>query len=366
MIKFYALPVKEGDSFLLQHNEKSILVDTGKDAKECKILCGSITENLDAVIITHYDADHVNGLYELINSNVKINELWLPENFGRISKTLREKKNSVLQYITKTNTNLGSNLVIAVQSHMGQLLFSMDEVECETKLFQSGNIREKANNLLFSDQRDDSIIVRRMPLPGHYARLNCINITHIQIIDDIVKAAENKNIHIRWLTYKNEIMHNQIDNSLDLFGLNCEQVNQISEYSDDDEALFYLTQINKESFVFLFENKDMPNVLFSADSGFQFLGKKKLPQLKNYSIITAPHHGSTDKLNRNVYTLVNGINLIYIRSDKLSPKRPCSEYKQQNNKYCTYCNTNSKGPVQVELTFDGETWVTNNMLCSCI
>lgn len=35
-MKFTALQVKEGDSFLLETSRKKILVDTGKDKDECR------------------------------------------------------------------------------------------------------------------------------------------------------------------------------------------------------------------------------------------------------------------------------------------------------------------------------------------
>ena len=64
--KFYALPVKEGDSFVLVRSDASILVDGGvanKDRWLASLLqsqCG--VSKLDIVVCTHNDDDHTGGL----------------------------------------------------------------------------------------------------------------------------------------------------------------------------------------------------------------------------------------------------------------------------------------------------------------
>ena len=96
-MKFTTLDVKRGDSFLLETDSKKILVDTGDNKDECRdFLLAKNLQELDLVIITHYDADHVNGLLNLIKSKIKIDEIWLPDSFGRIHETLKEEKDNLL------------------------------------------------------------------------------------------------------------------------------------------------------------------------------------------------------------------------------------------------------------------------------
>ncbi len=70
---FFAHFIKVGDadSILLEQNGRYILVDTGRygDAGTVKaVLQAKQVTHLDAVVITHYDSDHMGGINEIIQS----------------------------------------------------------------------------------------------------------------------------------------------------------------------------------------------------------------------------------------------------------------------------------------------------------
>ncbi len=180
----------------------------------------------------------------------------------------------------------------------------------------------------------------------------------IKIVKLIIESIKS-GAHIRWLRYMEVEQKNKISNDFNIFACNSHE-SSIVIYNTREFilALYCLTKINKESLVFLYDYESNPNVLFTADSDLNFL---KNITLKNNSIITAPHHGSVE--NNNVYKIVTGNDLIYVRSDRSQTVRPCPEYVNLKHKYCTICR--NKGlKKQVELDYNGH-WETNNTPCNC-
>ena len=179
---------------------------------------------------------------------------------------------------------------------------------------------------------------------------------------------EPKQIKIRWLEYTGKLENKKVNRGINMLGLNCIENKNIKAYINNLETIYYLSKINKESLVFKYdhqEKKELPNILFLADSGCAFLPKSVQINLNNQSIVTAAHHGSKDKDNVNTYTLVNGSNLIYVRSDNVNDVRPCTEYIQLKHKYCTVCNTQNNNKQEIILEYENTKWKPNKTLCSC-
>ena len=76
--RFTALTIREGDAFLLEDNGRKCLFDSGVDDLIVRILNRKRIDNLDLAICSHNDADHANGFIELLESNIRIKEIWLP------------------------------------------------------------------------------------------------------------------------------------------------------------------------------------------------------------------------------------------------------------------------------------------------
>ena len=45
-------------------------------------------KNIEILICTHYDANHINGVIGLIKLRIKITEVWLPSIFARVIKSM--------------------------------------------------------------------------------------------------------------------------------------------------------------------------------------------------------------------------------------------------------------------------------------
>lgn len=81
MSEFIALPVGQGDSFYFSDNDFSILVDGGKSVLGFpRVFNTYITKNkeIDAIVCTHNDADHANGVIGFLESDLICKEIWLP------------------------------------------------------------------------------------------------------------------------------------------------------------------------------------------------------------------------------------------------------------------------------------------------
>lgn len=132
-----------------------------------------------------------------------------------------------------------------------------------------------------------------------------------------------------------------------------------------------LTTVNRKSRTFHFED-DECEAVFCADSNFSFVGN--MPgaigqyRLGKPAIVTAPHHGSKDKGNVNVYQIVTSTGsqgLTWVRSDKKTIRRPCPEYKNLPVKYCTTCKKQNQQKIEVVFDKVTRTWKTGCSPCSC-
>jgi len=99
-MKFTALPVNVGDSFLLQYNGYSVLVDGGMNQTHILSLLkktGIKGKFIDTLICTHYDSDHINGILGLLKAHYEFNELWLPEIYGSIAYTFSHNIRGIIE-----------------------------------------------------------------------------------------------------------------------------------------------------------------------------------------------------------------------------------------------------------------------------
>ena len=98
---FTALPVTVGDAFLLRSPLGTILVDAGKNRKHILQLLekeGLPKNHINLLVCTHYDADHIQGLLGILESNkFTFDEIWLPEVLGSLSYTISEDLWAILK-----------------------------------------------------------------------------------------------------------------------------------------------------------------------------------------------------------------------------------------------------------------------------
>ncbi|WP_207425003.1 ComEC/Rec2 family competence protein [Pedobacter sp. SYSU D00535] len=100
-IKF--LKAGTGDSILIQHNNKNILIDGGNEPKFLLSQVSQIRqleEKLDLLIITHHDDDHIRGILELLN-------LIIDEDYGKdfIKEVVFNSPRKIMGKISRDDSN---------------------------------------------------------------------------------------------------------------------------------------------------------------------------------------------------------------------------------------------------------------------
>ncbi len=340
-MKFTALPVKVGDSFLLHCNGKYILVDGGMNQKHIITLLNKEripNKHIHYIICTHYDIDHANGIIGILRSGkYTFDELWLPEVFGSIGYTISERLKDILDFWRKNYYEIDESLHEDISN-----LEINNHTEPIVNSFEKLNIAVLENILLEFSNRCLRYIWPGFIFPS-FAFPTSINIRMANSLYKICLLLTNalhSGGYIRWFQYIGNFQHFPCPNNI--YAENAIET-AITIYSPQVfMKMLRLTTINKYSLVFVFEddNSCFPNVLFTADSDLHFYNQPK--RLKDFSIVTAPHHGSEE--NSLAYSKINGNNLIFVRSDRSQLKRPGPSYLRQTNRYCTICR--NKGPKQ--------------------
>lgn len=394
--EFIAIGVGCGDAFFLRRNKNKILVDGGKSKDKFPNLLFTDTgeKEVDIIICTHCDADHVNGLLGYYSSKRSSKELWLPGSWSHRLDDLIEESIHFLFELYKNIIDYSSEMEISDTTTLQDIgdYYSKHSSKNDHDL---GKKLEKNNRDKKTKKENDTDISRkkehldkiksaintisyakevnsRIPFIVHKRMKNRKNIERIfkaaiesaANILELAALAYESNSKIRWFEYSEY----QAEGGEDYL----RPVNsvEILAYQKDITALCYLslTKANVESLVFYSpDDKSDCGVLFSADSNFTF--KQSLSFIQSKSIITAPHHGSEHNINTYIQ-LANhiGNDNIFVRSDSKSNSRPCKEYVSLlQNKHCTICNTNKNSKkTPIKFVVANGKWMTTNKLCSCI
>lgn len=333
------------------------VVDGGNNKNDIVLKLRKQTANIDVVICTHYDSDHFNGIIGIIKSNkFHIKELWLPDILGDIVFTLYHHPEYAIELLSMNKTEEESQ--ITLENFIA-------ERSKETNKKEQNDIGERIN-ISFLEYLHELLQCRFCLFPYSKAIANIKCIVVLKKILHLIIYAIYSGTHIRWLEYKAHRTKERISNNYNLYALNSSETNMQAYHQQHlfYLALYVLSKENKESLVFQFEKENLPNVLFTADSDLGFCKQTGI-QLTDNSIVTAPHHGSPH--NACVYQIVQGNNLIYVRSGKVKPKWPCKEYINLPQKYCTDCR-NSTNDQQVILKYKSniQRWVPiNTFPCIC-
>lgn len=343
---FTALPVCEGDAFLLVDADKVYLFDSGINAGIVGILNNKGINTIDVAICSHNDNDHTDGFKALLKSNITIKEIWLPALWASIISFLINNKNTGTVYLdivdaikAKDSTEIKKMRKNA--DYMNSLFNdeSISENELNDKLSEFTNIYEEFK--------------KSNGIPQNKKNLNF----ELNNIIEIATAAYNNGCNIRWFEPCKSCTKNKVGTT-DFVALNSQPVSQIKKISTRALAIraICLTTVNVYSLLFEYYKNDIPVVRFSADSNQSCQSNNPYPQ---EIIITAPHHGS--KSNRNVYQNIKGNDIIWVRGFHHSVK-VCDEFLQCKNRYCVKC---PNPPIFQEVSFEysGNHWITQSGKC---
>lgn len=358
-MKFIALPVRWGDSFLLYSPAGTILVDAGHNKKHILDLLEQeqINKNhINLIVCTHYDADHINGILGILESqDYTFDEIWLPEILGSLSYTLSEDLFGILLRIRER----GPDEIQSIKTLESNTFTINDRIQEDSPInLTNVDAIQQAKYFPYAFENFVSSLLYDSRLNGISALPIQAMFSNMRAALGIVHSAISSGAYVRWFKYNQSLINR-------VYGFGMSALNSIetglTRYSPDVFLhCLYLTTINAESLVFKFSCDQHPDVLFCADSDFSFT---RTPiNLKDDSVVTAPHHGS-DSCN-NAYNLIDGSNLIYVRSDQSQSKRPGRGFLNQSNRFCTICK--NKGPQQkVEVSFAGPNRTVPGRQCIC-
>ena len=390
-LKFHALEVGSGDAFLLENLEKNewrCLFDAGGAKKRIvDLLKEKGINKLNLAICSHNDKDHANGFLGLLDkkSGIDIDEIWLPGTWAPIIDFVKKygipaceielyydqyKESIRKRDITPFNfyNNYDSK---KIPKNLIEEYISCINKEFCTELNRENN---RKNNLLSYERlwkyycnRTCNLFSSVIPASNYNVNQllisnNRIKEPHVNLnnILEIARLAYLKKCKIKWYEPATISTYNKPSNGF--LALNSKEIVEIREITDSKDFVFFLalTMENIYSLVFEYYYDNIPIVRFSADSDCTC---QSVDPYNNIIIVTAPHHGS--EANANVYIMIKGKDIIWVRSDRIRSKRPCQEFKNMNDKYCLAC---LKHGFKKEICFEyyGKNWHNiNGQTCLC-
>lgn len=175
--KLYFIDVGQGDSTLIVTNKnKKILVDgggsenydVGKNTSLPYLLDRRIT-TLDYVIISHFDSDHVQGLFAVLN-NIKVKNVIISEqvkvssNYEKFLEIVKNKKIKIIVVNAGNKINVEKGTYIHVlwpikgeymtENPLNNNSIVFKIVYKNLKILFTGDIEEKAENMILSKKID--------------------------------------------------------------------------------------------------------------------------------------------------------------------------------------------------------------------
>lgn len=316
-LSFSALEVGQGDAFLLEKDGWKCLFDSGsRKSGLVSLLKKKRIYHLNLAVCSHNDFDHTNGFLGILDTNSKItvDEIWLPGLFG-----------SIIQYVV--DNGIPREILEPEKYHI-------DDINIESiydRELRAISCGEFEYNMPIGLMRIEHMLhggYRRRW--GFHYRIDLHReslLVKLENIKEIAKKAYEAGCLIRWFEPVDGCVKNHIDYGFT--ALNSTETHQIKKLKGVQEFIYALTLTaeNKYSLVFEYAEEGIPIVRFSADSDCTC--QSVAPYLENI-IITAPHHGS--EANQNVYSQIREQDIIWVRSDRKSSKRPCAAFKSQANR----------------------------------
>lgn len=365
MSKLEAIPVGQGDAFLLtRYDGTTILVDGGRARIPFSSQVSSLISHVDVVVCTHADADHAEGLIGLLQTSlVPIREVWLPGRWCSRLADLCGDRLTFLQELHRDVSNADS------RSSLDKIV-EVEELPADSSMeFESERIISALED---EDGLEPDPLVAEWPwldefLPDSKWKLWTEAIQTAARIRDVARAAHHHGARLRWFDF-DEFKNGAAPSGGEAFlrPLNSVELTRRHALRKLGALRFLaLSVANRESLVFLApETESDSPVVFAADSDLACGG---VPRSSRKIAVTAPHHGS--EANMSAYGTVSGASsdVIWIRSDGNYKKRPGAAFLRQPMRVCTLCR-NGGAPKQTARLHDSASgWelATGVRGCNC-
>ena len=391
--RLIALGVRNGDSFFLEREGRSVLVDGGENQKVlCRLFKGVTgARYVDYLVCTHADADHINGLIGYLkDSNLNCSELWLPSYIGyRIEDILERPEESLAEITTELRKRISDFL-----KEEGRIDFRTFNEAILGDHERSDETEKKARGVLAEMISSDDVNAITKFLAESLSKTDCKYfelwpkapskrrpfevwlqlysenkyISHLTVrtiysveneyinlfkkMRQLIVAALKRGVRIRFfefhkcLSYGGEPGFLEPVNSFEIVALSA--LKKLG-------AGFSLLQIlalsiqNEQSLVFISpQNESLPAALFCADSDLKFYQPIRWSK---GMVSTAPHHGSVS--NDHAYWRFKvesgGLTIIWLRTHHRRVNELAKFLISANGQFIesTYCT--DKQRVSIEL-----------------
>ncbi len=328
MFKLHIMPLKAGDCFILDLSGERYIIDGGGRKDIVKIFINNhVNQNLTvrALICTHSDRDHANGVKFLLqNYPGMINEVWLPATWCLlISRIMQEPPCSDLKELQE----------VAPLDRIDMRVPDPPRLMTADTRYQGFEFNTRTTTMIMSYLCALQSFFEREPRVSYKVRLIANTLTREA---EIIQAAITRGVTIRWFQYgllpdPNQYAHQSLQ------PVNC---SEFFQYADQIPILdlIALTVSNIQSLVFYApETKSHHGVLFCADSDLRMQISLPVPRLK--LVATAPHHGAASCAAAYLKICQWAGKTIYIRSGEKKAAGRC--YRALRSKYCTHCDNHN-------------------------
>lgn len=388
--RFVAIDVEEGDAFFLEivQDDSTVrfLVDGGRNHTPFhqKFLAATGVTEVDVMVCTHNDADHVLGLVDFLRSpSFKAEEVWLPADWlADVTRCLQDPSSYLWECLKELRDLSSEDLKDLLDrlddpDHEPVQDTEFEEVQPTEALVLEGSEdidQEQALGIamrfafLFSHPRFFERELSKYPqiflLPPQVRNFLLAFITKVQQLSELVSCAILRGCRLRWFEYDD---HHPKGPRNDFVPLNAREVpfpnnvvfpaSKLGHPHTSRMLQYQLkrnhpNRINRRALVFALEGTDTrPPVLYSSDSDYAFavLYPGRVPW-HDGMLITTPHHGANS--NVRLSQLFNqqrkglGVPSIWVRSDmargpqnKTRPSVWYTKYlKASAKRYCTICS----------------------------
>lgn len=166
LLRVYFLDVGQGDAIFIQAGENQVLIDGGPDAKVIQELAEVMPlgdRSIDALVLTHPDADHINGLIEAFE---RYDIDYVLENFLERHQSAAyakwnelKKETKVIEVMAGQRLNIGEGIYLEIlypfdertrQSKTNNNSIVAKLVYGENELLLTGDIETKVERELLS------------------------------------------------------------------------------------------------------------------------------------------------------------------------------------------------------------------------
>ena len=384
--RLIALGVRNGDSFYLEKEERSVLVDGGQNQRGlCKLFKGFTgARYVDYLVCTHADADHINGLIGYLNDpTLSCSELWLPSYIGyRIEDILERPEESLAEITTELRKRISDflkeknafDILEFNEAVLGESSRSEESEKTTRTILAEGTFRDQSDSM-------------QETLTNSLNKSNFVHLDPLRIVSSGRKLREEIFFSYAGLEYQDRLIMGSIGsiarNYVDLFKKMRELIVaalkrgvrirffEFSKYSSGGGEPGFLEPVNsleiltlsalkklgaglsllqilalsiqnKQSLVFISpQNECLPASLFCADSDLKFC--QPICWSKGM-VSTAPHHGSVSNDHAYWRFVVEsgGLTVIWLRThhgsvNQLADFLISANGQHVESTYCTRC-----------------------------